>query len=347
MIKVHVLLPVLILCAGGVCVAGDAQPSAGIVTASVAVMSRTLFLDAMARGEVMAVVGERGQILIAKTGGPWQRVTAPVDATLTSVYFHDDMLGWAAGHDAVILKTTDGGRHWRQVYHDPDRDSPILDLWFADKDYGIAIGAYGLYLVTTNGGETWTKDELHIVNEDIREAVEGDAQSTAMDDDAVAPDDLHLNAIARAEQGKLYIVAEAGHLFRSEDLGRAWQELPSPYNGSFFGVLPLGHESLLVFGLRGHLYRSDDNGLSWNRIETQTSETLTSALRLHDGSIVLTGMGGVVLTSNNQGRSFAVRELRYKHGYSAVIESGNGDVIIAGDHGIENWHRKDIGLAHE
>ena len=347
MTKVRALLSVLISFTGVICAAGDVQQSGGVATVSVPVLSRSLFLDAMAGHGVMAVVGERGQILIAKTGGPWRLVTAPVDATLTSVYFHDDMLGWVAGHDAVILKTTDGGRHWRQVYRDPDRDSPILDLWFADKDYGIAIGAYGLYLVTTNGGETWTKDELHIVNRDILETAQGEAQSTATEGDALEPYDLHLNAIAGSESGKLYIVAEAGHVYRSEDLGRTWRELPSPYNGSLFGVLPLGPESLLAFGLRGHLYRSDDNGLSWSRIETQTGETLTSALRLHDGSIILTGMGGVILTSNDQGRTFAARELRYKHGYAAVIESGNGDLIIVGDHGIENWNRKDIGLAHD
>jgi len=257
------------------------------------------------------------------------------------------MLGWAAGHDAVIMKTIDGGRHWRQVYHDPGRNSPILDLWFADRDYGLAIGAYGLYLVTTDGGETWIKDGLYVIHREAVDIVQGDTSPTATDDNPVEPYDLHLNAIARSESGKLYIVAEAGHLYRSEDLGRTWRELPSPYNGSFFGVMPLGPDSLLVFGLRGHLYRSDDSGLSWSRIETQTGETLTSACRLQSDSIVLSGMGGVVVTSIDQGRTFVSRELRNKHGYAAVIESANGDLIIAGDHGVENWNRKDIGLAHD
>jgi len=310
-------------------------------------LKRLLVLDAARSGNHIVAAGERGHILLSEDYQTWQIINTHTTATLTSVYFHDDMLGWAAGHDAVILKTTDGGRHWRQVYHDPGRESPILDLWFADKDYGIAIGAYGLYLVTTNGGETWSKDVLHIVNQEIREAVQEEAQSNAAAADALEPYDFHLNAIARSESDKLYIVAEAGHIYRSEDLGRTWQELPSPYNGSFFGVLPLGPESLLVFGLRGHLYRSDDNGLSWSRIETQSSETLTSALQLRNGGIVVTGMGGVVLTSNDQGRAFAARELRYKHGYAAVIETGDGDLIIVGDHGIEHWIRKDFGLVHD
>ena len=51
--------------------------------------------------------------------------------------------------------------------------------------------------------------------------------------------DFHLNRIVGASGSRLYIAAEAGHLYRSDDAGRTWNELPSPYEGSFFGVLPL------------------------------------------------------------------------------------------------------------
>ncbi|NIN72690.1 MAG: sialidase, partial [Gemmatimonadetes bacterium] len=49
-----------------------------------------------------------------------------------------------------------------------------------------------------------------------------------------------------------------------------WTTLPSPYEGSFFGTLPLEGDSLLLFGLRGHLFRSDDAGESWEEIPTGT-----------------------------------------------------------------------------
>ena len=347
---IRALLCVLAFAGSASYAAGDGQQNMDTVLAPSSVLSGTLFLDAMAVGDALVAVGERGQILLAHTGRTWQLVTAPVAATLTAVWFHDDKLGWAAGHDAVILKTMDGGRHWQQVYSDPGRNSPILDIWFADKDYGIAIGAYGLYLVTTNGGRTWVKDELHVVNvvnRDIQDTVRAAPQAATVARVGDGPSDLHLNGMAGSGSGKLYIAAEAGHLYRSDDLGRTWLELPSPYQGSLFGVLPLAQDSLLVYGLRGHLYRSDDGGQSWSRIETRINDNLTGGIILHDGNIVLTGMGGVVLTSRDGGRTFAARELRYQHDYAAVMESGNGDVIVAGDHGLENLGRKDIGLAHE
>ena len=56
--------------------------------------------------------------------------------------------------------------------------------------------------------------------------------------------DYHLNHIARSGTGRLYIAAEAGTIYRSDDDGQTWISLPSPYHGSFFGTLPLENDSL-------------------------------------------------------------------------------------------------------
>ena len=57
---------------------------------------------------------------------------------------------------------------------------------------------------------------------------------------------------------RLYVAAEGGQLYRSDDRGASWRVLPSPYEGSFFGLVPIRGEGLLAFGLRGHLFRSAD-----------------------------------------------------------------------------------------
>jgi photosystem II stability/assembly factor-like uncharacterized protein len=305
---------------------------------NVPLLSKALFLDITTSGEKRIAVGEHGHILISANGRHWQKADVPVDTTLTAVYFHDEINGWAAGHDAVILKTTDGGKHWRQVYSDPEAERPILDIWFADNQYGIAIGAYGLYLVTRDGGETWQRQKMIVVNE----------ESNAEDpDDLTESYELHLNNIAYSKSGELYIVAEAGRLYRSPDLGATWQELPSPYIGSFFGVLPLGNQSLLVYGLRGHLYRSDDAGNNWLEIETHTRELLADGIMLSDGRIILTGMGGLVLISNDQGNSFRINGLGHRHSFAAIMETGEDEIITVGDHGIKNWTRRQLGLADD
>ena len=78
------------------------------------------------------------------------------------------------------------------------------------------------------------------------------------------PPDYHLNRIVGVGN-RLYVAAEGGQLYRSDDRGASWRALPSPYEGSFFGLVPIRGEGLLAFGLRGHLYRSADAGETWTQ----------------------------------------------------------------------------------
>jgi len=305
---------------------------------NIPLLSRTLFLDLTRAGENIIAVGERGHILVSQDEQIWQKSVVPSDATLTSVYFHDDKNGWAAGHDAVILKTTDGGRHWREVYAVPEDQIPLLDIWFADNQYGIAIGAYGLFLVSTDGGETWIQQEMNTIH---------DNDDTEITNDLTESYELHLNNITYSSSGKLYIAAEAGRIYRSDDLGKNWKELPSPYAGSFFGIQPLENDSVIVYGLRGHMYRSDDAGESWIEIYTDTRELLAKSVQLHDGRIIVTGMGGALLISDDHGSSFKLNELGHRHNYAAVIESGKNGIMVAGDHGIEFWKREQLGITDD
>jgi photosystem II stability/assembly factor-like uncharacterized protein len=303
---------------------------------NIPLLSKALFLDLARAGNHIVAAGERGHILVSRDGERWQKAEVPADSTLTALYFHNEHLGWAAGHDAVILKTADGGRRWRRVYAAPEEETPLLDIWFADDHYGIAIGAYGLYLVTTDGGDTWTRQQMKVVNADAVKS-----------DDLAESYELHLNSIACSSSGKLYIAAEAGRIYRSDDLGKTWKELPTPYLGSFFGILPMENDSVLVYGLRGHLYRSEDAGENWMEINTRTRELLTSGIHLQDGRILLTGMGGTLLISDDQGKSFTLDTPGHRHSYAAVAESGNDRIILAGDHGIELRIVQKPGTAHD
>ena len=273
--------------------------------------SSTLALDAVAVGGKLVAVGERGHILISTdNGATWQQAQVPTRALLTAVDFFDENLGWAVGHDSVILRTLDGGATWELVNWAPEEESPFFDVWFADAENGVAIGAYGAYYATTDGGSTW-------------------------DFVSVEDTDWHLYKIARANDGRLYIAAEAGYAYRSDDDGETWEELPSDYEGSYFGVLPLEGDSVLIFGLRGHLFRSDDAGESWNEIETGTVSMLTDGLLLEDGTIIITGLGGAVLVSTDGGSSFELHQQANRRGISSILDAGNGSLLMVGEFGVK------------
>ena len=286
----------------------------------------SLLLDGATAGSRLVVVGERGHILVSSNdGASWTQARVPTRALLTAVHMHDERTGWAVGHDALILRTVDGGETWSMVHEAREEELPLLDVWFRDERTGFAVGAYGYFLVTGDGGETWTSR-------------------------VVSEDDFHLNALVPVAEGgggsarpgsrRLYIVAEAGVVYRSDDGGRTWRELASPYAGSWFGGLALDEDRVLLTGLRGHLFRSEDGGETWTRVPTGTRASLTGAVRLPSGSIVITGLDGSVLTSRDGGRSVSARRLPSREGISAALPLADGGVLLVGEFGVER-------LAHD
>ncbi len=236
--------------------------------------TRSLLLDVQRIGDTLIAVGERGHILISENdGNSWRQVQTPTRATLTAVFFSDRLNGWAVGHDQVILRTQDGGRNWGLVHEDVAAESPLLDVYFLDAAHGYAIGAYGQFLESFDSGDSW---ESRWISED----------------------DFHLNRILPVGQ-HLFIAAEAGRAYRSDDKGQSWTALAPDYEGSFFGLLPLSNNGLLLYGLRGNLFRSDDAGETWMQLDTATEASLTDGLRLNDGGIVIAVHPGSLMISRD------------------------------------------------
>ncbi len=294
---------------------------------------KSLLLDLAWAGPRIVAVGERGHVLYSVDAGrTWTQVQVPASANLTAVYFANAKNGWAVGHAQTILRTRDGGDSWVLSHFEPEEAEPFLDVSFGDGLRGLAVGAYGLIYSTEDGGAVWS----HVPFEPA--PLPGAAKVETAADDMEAEVDLgfefHLNALARGRGGRLYLGAEAGRLFRSDDDGKTWRELPSPYDGSFHGILPLDGDALLAFGLRGNLFRSEDGGENWTAIQTGTSALLDSAARIDESTIVVAGMAGVMLISRDGGRSFVLTQQDDRKAISAVQPSGDGALIVAGEGGV-------------
>ncbi|MEA3543969.1 MAG: YCF48-related protein [Thermodesulfobacteriota bacterium] len=290
-----------------------AAPVSGSENSVIAPLSsHSLLLDAQRIGDNLVAVGERGHILLSEDNGDsWAQVPAPTRATLTSVYFIDSQNGWVVGHDQVILRTRDGGKTWELVYENIDAESPLLDIFFLDAKHGYAIGAYGQFLESFDAGSSW---EGRWISED----------------------DFHLNQMIAVGK-QLFIAAEAGFAYRSDDAGQNWTLLDPDYHGSFFGIFPAEGNNLLLFGLRGHLFRSDNAGESWNQVETGTEASLTSGLRLDDGTLVITGLAGALLVSQDNGHSFTLQQDPDRKGFSKLLQAADGSIIAVGNFGVTKF----------
>lgn len=271
----------------------------------------SLLLDVCVADGRIVTVGERGHILLSDDcGKTWQQATVPTKATLTAVYFHNRRLGLAVGHDAVILRTQDGGENWSLVHSAPEEERPLLDVLLLNEKIGFAVGAYGFFLATEDGGLNWSSQ-------------------------SISEDDSHFNKISVTRDKRLFLAAEVGKIYASQDNGITWQGLPSPYRGSFFGILPLKDETILVFGLRGNLFRSQDSGKFWVKIPVPTNSMLTDGLVMDNGDIVVVGLSGTVLISKDEGKSFSLRQQSDRKGISAVIQAKDGSLVIVGESGAK------------
>ena len=83
-------------------------------------------------------------------------------------------------------------------------------------------------------------------------------------------------------------------------------EIPfTRYDGSLFGVLSLGGDRVICFGLRGNIFTSDDRGETWASVTPPDSPGLSyyGGGHFDSGGVVLVGAGGV-MTSSLDGTEF-------------------------------------------
>jgi photosystem II stability/assembly factor-like uncharacterized protein len=297
--------------------------------------STSLLLDLAMAGKRMVAVGERGHVLLSDDQGKtWRQAKAvPTRTMLTAVFFADGEYGWAVGHDETILNTADGGETWTRAHFAPEAQQPLLDVWFANRVSGIAVGAYGAYFTTNDGGRTWASAKFAPPPKQVPRHDGEAAPDEGADLQEDAPPDYHLNRIVGVGN-RLYVAAEGGQLYRSDDRGAHWRALPSPYEGSFFGLVPIRGEGLLAFGLRGNLFRSADGGETWAQLESRTTAMLTDGIAINDLRVVIGGLAGVLLISSDAGETFRLAQQEDRKGISALLPAAPGRVIVAGEGGV-------------
>jgi len=284
------------------------------VTFAAGISPRMLLLDGAIVGSELVVVGDRGTILRSSDRAhTWRAVPRATAATLTGISFaaHPGTAGtagWAVGHDALILGTTDGGRTWSKQFQGGNLQDSFLDVLALDARHVIAVGAYAMYFETKDGGKTWSKRK-------------------------VTEDDHHFNRLTRGPTGTLYLAGERGTLLKSQDAGATWSAIATPYDGSFFGILPLDARSLLAYGLRGHVFRSTDDGATWTRIATPQAVILATALKLKSGAILLAGGTGALLTSADDGVTFSPAAQSPTKAIAELIELPDGGLLALGEAG--------------
>lgn len=324
-----------------------------------ALASKALLTDSARLSDRVVAVGAYGNIVYSTDGKTWTQANVPSQVLLTTVYFVDDREGWAAGHDTLILHTTDGGENWTIQYEDPipggDLPKPILDIYFADKLHGWAIGAFALMLVTEDGGLNWKTVSTDALGEQL-EAVDSEAEPNfnaliPVDDrflivgelgtllyydpkaSMVGDDDAEEDGIDSLDENGSEVAADGA---MAGPANSAWRIIQSPYVGSFFGVKQFSSGELLIYGLRGHLFRSLDLGNTWTPIDTGDATTnINDVIEMDGGDAIIVGGGGTLFRL--KAGAAAAERISYSgfNGFVSVQKMGTDAVLLFGDGGAQ------------
>lgn len=337
-------VPAALLTLGGVGYSADAAPSMAVVDAlqRPALMARqperAVLLGIARAGERLVAVGERGIVLVSDDDGArWRQVPTPVSVTLTAIRFGSARYGVAVGHGGTVLVTRDAGDTWtrqlegRQLaqkamvaaqasadagaLRDAEQlvadgpDKPILDALQLDAKRTLVVGAYGIAFFSEDEGQSWAPWMARLDN----------------------PKGLHLYSL-RARGGQIVIVGEQGLVLRSDDGGRQFHRITTPYQGSFFTLeLPADNEIVLA-GLRGNVWRSVDSGRSWVQVATPAPVSITASALQADGRVRLVTQAGGVLALN--GDTLAALPLASTVPLSGFVTRRDGSVLAVGPRGI-------------
>jgi photosystem II stability/assembly factor-like uncharacterized protein len=308
-------------------------------------------LTAMAHaGDRMVAVGQRGIVVFAESKGPmrqWRQASVPVSADLTGVAFASSGEGWAVGHGAVVLHSTDRGATWaKQVdgkqlgeatlaYYESAADKlpaerrkalleqarrladekeaqPLLDVWFKDAKTGYVVGAFNRVFRTNDGGVQWVP----------------------LLDRTDNPEELHFYAV-RGSGDAVYLAGERGMVWRWDAVRGRFVDVRTPYTGSLFGLI-VTPQGVLVYGMRGSLFRTTDGGAQWQRIETGLRAGIVAGDVRPDGEIILVAQSGDAVSSSDGGRSFQRLPLERRELTTGLLAAPDGTLALSGPAGVRD-----------
>jgi len=329
---------------------GNATPSA--------LATKDLLLAVTDAGSRLVAVGEFGHIIYSDDNGKtWtQAERVPTQATLTSVDFADEKNGWAAGHDRVIVATTDGGKTWALQYSldiaTARGDRMPMRLCPAPQEVPLppAPGLEDEFAQppTTEGDCTYPDFEADSMGGP--DSFAGIVFNWAGPLIPKPPEkDVPFLGIVFTSATHGFAVGGFSTTLETKDGGKTWmprrlvQTAADDYH--FNGAIRGADQSIFIPAERGQIVRSKDDGATWDvvsgLIETDAQGNPVMDEELgpdvpkvyqgsfwggfprRDGSVAIVGMRGNIWVSANQGDSWA------RIGAGATPEPLNGGVELA------------------
>lgn len=226
-------------------------------------------------------VGSGSSLLYSDNNGEsWKTCFRPANTWFgvkyNSIHMLDNNLGYIAGTNSVILKTSDGGNTWEKISFIGSME--LLEVYFINENCGL-IGTSNLLYRTSDGGLNWdtvcsgaTPNSLHFVNDSV-----GYFSSYSKN--------AYYKSIDKGLSWQL-----VGNLTEIEDL----YVLAVNFNDELKGVLSGIVES--SSDTEYYMFNTNDGGINWNQTYVNYTNKITKITRLNQDTIA--GVGVRIMYDN-------------------------------------------------
>jgi photosystem II stability/assembly factor-like uncharacterized protein len=234
----------------------------------------------------------------------------------------------SAGTPAVILKTSDGGSSWKEVYRNNSADIFLDGMDFWNKDHGLVYGdpikGKMQLLETRDGGNTWRDISTNLTIE----LAEGEASFAASG-----------TAIRTGKRGNVWIATGGmqSRIFHSDDFGKTWEVYKCPIlqgnnsSGPFSLATYQGKKMVAAGGnylidtLRDNsLMLSSDGGKTWTQPISQLFGYRSAIEYISKNIVIATGTSGTDLSTDG-GQTW--RNIS-AGGFNSVRKAKKGNLVL-------------------
>jgi photosystem II stability/assembly factor-like uncharacterized protein len=291
-------------------------------TGSLSWLHSVFFLD-QTRGWA---VGSRGALLSTVNGGrTWRAKSPPTEDTIRDIHFTDDQNGVIIcerdiydlrSNDeprAYLLKTMDGGEHWKHVtIRGGMVDSRLMRAVFGRGGRGWAIGEGGAMFITNDAGSSWSRLQAPtrylllggtFINESSGWLVGAGSTILQTTDGGetwhharpASSTTVRFNATSFADNRIGWAVGSGGTIFRTINGGRSWKAQNSGVSADLFDVKFLNAAEGWAVGAEGTVLYTRDGGLHWISERSPTPHSLERIFftdRRHGWAV---GFGGTII----------------------------------------------------
>ena len=250
---------------------------------------------------------------------------------------------WFVGNNGTVLEAPRGTGNWTR--HELPEPVNLQGVAVADNGNVVAVGNHGAVFVLKDGETEWSIHRLPVseragkmveaawINDafwvigEMGAIYQSDATASAWKNLGI-DQDMSLNDIAKAPDGKLWIAAEFGVVLQSTDAGQSWTQAEHgreslrslAFDSSVSGV---------IVGNNGTILYSDNTGESWRSITPITEEHLYD-VEFDGDAWIAVGNSGVVLTSANGQGWEQLKPEGFGRGYNTRLLTTDDGVVIAG-----------------